>query len=305
MSITIVGAGLSGLLAGNMLRHRDPEILEAQKELPNNHSAVLRFRSPIVGDVLGIPFQKVTLIKCVDPWLNPIADALAYSKKNTNVLRSDRSIVAPGPIVENRWIAPPDLVSQMARRLSNEPRFNYTVDSSEFKLPISSNSTPMISTLPMPTLMNILGYADLIPQVPDFQYRSGNVIRARIKNCDAYVSMYVPNPNIPVSRISITGDELIVESTGSVCLSASARFFGIEPEDLYDIKISNQKYAKILPIQDKIRKDFMHWATDKYGIYSLGRYATWRPGLLLDDLVKDIQLIDKWIGDRYAVARHR
>ena len=50
--VTIIGAGMAGLLAANMLRHRDPVILEAQKSLPNNHHALLRFRSSVVGDVL-------------------------------------------------------------------------------------------------------------------------------------------------------------------------------------------------------------------------------------------------------------
>ena len=60
-------------------------------------------------------------------------------------------------------------------------------------------------------------------------------------------------------------------------------------------------------IDEELRKDFIYWATDKHNIFSLGRFATWRPGLLLDDLVKDIRLIDKWIdrGDRYALARVR
>ena len=63
MTISVIGAGLAGLLAGNMLRHRDPVIHEVQPSLPNNHSAVLRFRSSAVGDVLNIPFQKVKMIK--------------------------------------------------------------------------------------------------------------------------------------------------------------------------------------------------------------------------------------------------
>ncbi len=37
----------------------------------------------------------------------------------------------------------------------------------------------------------------------------------------------------------------------------------------------------------------MMWATDNFNIYSLGRFATWRPGLLLDDLVNDIRVIQK------------
>ena len=35
----IYGAGLAGLLSGNILRKYHPKIDESQSELPNNHSA--------------------------------------------------------------------------------------------------------------------------------------------------------------------------------------------------------------------------------------------------------------------------
>ena len=35
----------------------------------------------------------------------------------------------------------------------------------------------------------------------------------------------------------------------------------------------------------------MLWASEKFGIYSFGRFATWRPGLLLDDLIHDLTVI--------------
>jgi hypothetical protein len=63
--IVVVGAGMAGLLAGSMLRKDCPLILEARERLPHNHSAVLRFRSSIVGDTVGIPFRKVQAIKAV------------------------------------------------------------------------------------------------------------------------------------------------------------------------------------------------------------------------------------------------
>jgi 2-polyprenyl-6-methoxyphenol hydroxylase-like FAD-dependent oxidoreductase len=50
--IVVVGAGMAGLLAGSMLRKDCPLILEARERLPHNHSAVLRFRSSIVGDTV-------------------------------------------------------------------------------------------------------------------------------------------------------------------------------------------------------------------------------------------------------------
>jgi|KBSSwiStaDraftv2_1062776.scaffolds.fasta_scaffold07344_5 hypothetical protein len=307
--VTIVGAGMAGLLAANMLSHRDPHVVEAQSALPNNHSAVLRFRTSIIGDALNIPFKKVTLVKSHLAWKNLPADALSYSYKNSGMYRSDRSIIS-GDVTDNRWIAPPDLIGIMASRLRRPIKFG-----EKFAFKLSSGWRPVISTVPMPTLMFALQYPK-IDQI-SFKYTSGINIHLRIKNCDAYVGLLVPDPKIPFSRISITGDEMILEIANQVvdqseafvklCVAAAVDMLGINAEDIYDVSLHKQAYAKINRIEDDVRKDFIFWATDNFGIFSLGRFATWRPGLLLDDLVQDIRLIDKWLdkADRYAIARAR
>jgi hypothetical protein len=298
----IIGCGMAGLLAGNMLRHRDPVIYELQPSLPNNHSAVLRFRTSSVGDVLNIPFKKVTMIKAAATWKNPVADALAYAFKNTGTYRSDRSITA-GITTADRWVAPPDLTSRMAARLQIEygKPFDFSTIGNE----------PVISTLPMPVLMEELNY---LGPVVSFQYSAGLNIKATIADCDAYVSLLCPDPDIPFSRMSITGDELIVESTGyesndtyaKLCVSVAADLLGISDNKITDVRAFPQKYAKINPVDDTVRHNFMYWATDKFNIFSLGRFATWRPGLMNDDLVSDLRKIDGWIeAGHYAIARHR
>jgi hypothetical protein len=296
----IIGAGLAGLLAANMLSHRHPVVYEAQSSLPNNHSAVLRFRTSQIGDITHIPFRRVTMTKCVVPYLNPVADALAYSFKNTNQYRSDRSINIAA-VVEDRYIAPPTLIPDLAKNAKIEFNIKFEFN----KIP----NGPYVSTIPMPVLMKALNYPG--PQ-PTFTYAAGTNIRARIKDCDAYISILVPDPRLPFSRISITGNEVVAECYQQThdlrnTLLHVANIIGIAFEKFYDFAQHEQRYAKINPIDDDIRKSFMFWATDKFGIFSLGRYATWRPGLLLDDLVKDIRLIDGWISsaNRYSVARHR
>jgi 2-polyprenyl-6-methoxyphenol hydroxylase-like FAD-dependent oxidoreductase len=113
----ICGAGLAGLLAANMLQHYKPVLFEQQKKVPNNHSAVLRFRHKTFSDVVGIPFKQVRLIKHVVPWRNPVADALAYSEKNTGVARTDRSIANEADD-GTRYIAPPNLIEQLSSRVT-------------------------------------------------------------------------------------------------------------------------------------------------------------------------------------------
>jgi hypothetical protein len=310
----IVGAGMAGLLAARMLRHRDPVIWERQAYLPNNHNAVLRFRTSQIGDILGIPFKKVNMIKDVIPHQNPIADSLTYSYKNTGAYRSDRSVVR-GLVSEERYIAPPDLISRMAEGVKIE--FGREYD----PLDPHARAVPVISTMPMPALMEVANY----DMAPDFQYKPGATITALVKNCDAYVSLLYPEPDVIWSRISITGDLLIIElpfdgdkaegdldawikDLDAPKIAEGAAFeLGVDAGSIYSIGAPKlAPYNKIIPIDDEARRAFMFWATNTDGIYSLGRYATWRPGLLLDDLVKDIRLIDGWIGrSNYHVALRR
>ncbi len=290
--IIIVGAGLAGLLAANMLKGRhEVVVLERQASLPNNHSAVLRFRSPIVSEVLGIPFRKVTVIKGVEPWLNPVADALAYSRKNLGEYRSDRSVINSSSVVE-RWIAPPNLIEQMAEGLDIKYETDY-----EYVL---NRREKVISTIPMPALMKEVGYSNM----PRFGHMVGTNIRAKVYSCDAFVSLAVPDPHRPYSRVSVTGDELIVECPGlftdwkeadaKVNAERAAGLLGIPAGYLTDVSWRAQQYAKILPIDETERRRFLHWCSADAGFcWNLGRFATWRPGLLMDDLVNDVRVITK------------
>lgn len=296
-TMKIIGAGLAGLLAANMLRNKKPTVFEIAPSLPNNHSAVLRFRSHIIGDVTGIDFQKVDVIKASMKWLNPVADALAYAEKCTGMLLSNRSIPTEVEIAE-RYIAPTDLIKQLS--IGADIYYGTKTDS------WLGREGPTISTIPMPVLMDILHY----PESVHFNAVNGTNIKAKISNCKAYVSLYVPSPVFSFSRVSITGDELIAEfpqtKPGSgiadhLEIFAAASMLGLQKDRLSDIVIKEQSYAKIQEIDDGIRKRFITWATDTHNIYSLGRFACWRPGLLLDDLVKDVRLIEGWIkGGQYT-----
>lgn len=311
MTLPIVGAGMAGLLAANILKHKSPIVHEVQPSLPNNHSAVLRFRTSVVGDTLNIPFKPVKMLKSYQPWMNPIADSLSYANKCTGTYRNDRSIASSNFELQDRFIAPADLISRMAQGL--EINFG-----APFLFNMSGDEK-VISTLPMPALMKLLKYENK----PSFNYVPGINIRARIRNTDAYVTLYIPDPNFPFNRVSLAGDELIVEIAypnrlfndvkslvKEIDAVNTARhalgLLGINRSAFAEEPVAKvQQYSKILPINEDERKRFIAWATDHYGIFSLGRFATWRPGLLLDDLVKDVRLIERFLNDRYETKRYR
>lgn len=309
---TVIGAGMAGLLAAAMLRDECSMVLEAQPELPNNHSALLRFKSSLVGDTLNIPFKRVSVMKAtVSHYANPVGDALAYSVK-TNGTATLRSSVTGRGEIEERYIAPVDLIAQMARKVTCEVEFNYQFGQRD--LPIAG-SEPYISTLPMPVLMRILDY----PEQPEFQFRyaPGYTLSCQLKNVDACATLYFPGPQQKFYRASITQDRLIIEYAipNERGATQEVRRWLDESEKLQEDEIFNVlwhcglqmkdhlipgtmevkpvQYAKVLPIDDRMRKKFIMWASDNHNIYSLGRFATWRPGLLLDDLVHDVRIIQR------------
>lgn len=323
--ISIIGAGMAGLLAGVMLAPRHKvRIYESAQSLPNNHSAVLRFRSDIVSDVTGIPFRKVQVIKSVDDVLfggpalgNDIANMLAYSMKCTGTYRTDRSLPLTTEISE-RYIAPPDFIGQLGHQLRHLIRYGeYWQPGDDTDL---DNVT--ISTVPMPFTVNSAQALKEFRRQPFITWPGINV-RAVIEDCDAYCTLYVPDPSDDFSRITVTGNELIIEFPrhpkddandskwweDPAVLESIARkaagMLGLDRSRIGHVTAHIQQYAKIAPIPENTRREIMYTLTDELDIYSLGRYATWRPGLLLDDLVKDIRLIERWIGDKYAIRRHR
>lgn len=307
--IEIIGAGMAGLLAGNMLRRDDVRLFEAQPELPNNHHGVLRFRSKAVQDATGIPFREVKVLKGVDEQ-DSLKAAMEYSAKVTGEYAL-RSVLNLEP--STRYIAPENFIRDMADGVSITYSHKYN-----FETPI--DDIVRISTIPMSALMDALMYDG--PR-PEFRFRKGWSFKALIKDCDVFATRYYASPMVPFYRTSITGNVLTVEFAGERDHSTAAH--STDPNDellvrawigsiLEDFGINRDNVLQVLPAQDahyakiveltgsdrEAADEFMHWATNEHNIYSLGRFATWRSGLLMDDVVQDVQRIARWIeGGNY------
>ena len=308
----IVGAGLSGLIAASMLRDQVDSIWEKQKTIPNNHSALLRFRSSVVGDAVGIPFKKVKVIKAVEKYGNDVADAISYSLKCTGKAEL-RSIIKSSSEIEERYVAPDDFIQRLAKQVESKVIYNESLNiGGAYPVPGAS----IISTIPMPILMDILGWENK----PEFDYMPGTVITCDLpENIDIYATVYFPSPRMIPYRASITGRHLMIEISGkfldegpasrfSIMDTLNAFGFGADIKEfvLDNYFVKEMTYAKITPIDESIRKRFILWASEHHNIYSLGRFATWRPGLLLDDIVNDVRVIQRLAGgDKAAVYKAR
>ena len=307
----IYGAGMAGLLAANCLRRFKPVIREAKEDLPNNHSALLRFRTPNVGTACGIPFKKVKVSKAISyenkMYTEPtLFLSNMYSGKVTGAYEN-RSINNLDTV--DRYISPPNLIELMALNCKIEYNQKLT-NTSLVKSRLSSMNPPIISTIPMPVMMDVINWEDK----PSFRYKkiwthTGTITDPEV---DVYQTIYYPNPMEDFYRVSVIGNIVIAEyskqpdiAPGPSLFGALAEGFGIKPERIADIKSSEQKYGKILPIEESVRRKFIHHLTEHHGIYSLGRFATWRQ-ILLDDVVNDISVIEKFIvrSDPYERSLH-
>jgi len=312
MTVRILGAGMAGLLAGAMFRG-SAQIYEAAPSLPNNHHALLRFRSDVIANYLNIPFEAVDVLKIVSPFRNKVAEAISYSLKSNGKASLRSSVTAEGKI-DRRFIAPQDFIQKLAAHQSNPITFGKKISDSEWLKDAAEKGEAVISTMPMPTLMEVLDY----PQRSCFGYRHGWVINAKVSvESKACATIYYPDSSSPVIRASLTNSLLqieLVEGYKDDWLVNGDQAWKPEPlthsilsdfglEDFpFSFELKAQKYAKISSIPESERRRFIMWATDNYGVYSLGRFAIWKPGLLLDDVFHDIMKIQKMMnsGDNYS-----
>ena len=279
----IIGAGLSGLLAGALIP--GATIYERQQSLPNNHGAILRFRSDKIGKALNIPFKKVRVTKAIwsevmygyaepTPRVNNM-----YSKKVTGKY-GQRSIDNIDPCY--RYIAPDSFISQLAERCN-------IVFSREFPGDIPAGG-PVISTIPLPVMMDAMGM-DVGVKFERAQIWSTIY---EFDDIDLYQTIYFPDTGTRVYRASFTGNKLIVEMISNPRnvgdpIESVLEAFAIDAKP-FSSEVKNQRYGKIIEIDTHIRHSIIQQISTKHNIYSLGRYATWR-NILLDDVFDDIHVI--------------
>lgn len=313
MSTYIIGAGLSGLIAAHVL----PETLVFERNKRGQmHNALLRFRSDIVSRVTGIPFKEVTVRKAIftpNGYSAPTINLCnVYAKKVLGAADGDRSIWNVDPV--QRWIAPPDFYDRMVNKLDKESRIHFDAD-----VELSGLAPNTISTAPLPTLMRELGIenSDI-----EFSYQPIYTLKLPLEDFqNVYQTIYYPNMDHGLYRASITDDTLICEfvtttENEAAWLPELATSFGMSDANVGAIrnalvdaemepKIKTQKYGKIIPIMSSTRHALLLSISAQFGIYSLGRFATWR-NILLDDVVHDAQRIQEMLtSDEYTAKIQR
>ena len=306
MRIVIIGAGLAGCIAYGATSSLDPRIYESK---PGNraglfgHHAVMRMRDPYIARYLGCSVEKIDVYKSVYYGFSlhdkcDLDMLNSYSKKVYGSL-GVRSIMNLG--VSERY-----LMSKI--KSPTNIRHLHTlvgVSDGSIKFRVDCDSVPSveknvdydvcISTLPLPVMLSCCGL-----KCPDiFTSRPINVYTYKIGiESSVHQTIYFPESITNVYRATLEFNKLIVESVGRIHHSdlENVRIaFGISDISIEDVSINVQEYGKISCSDDNLRRALIHELSEKFNIYSFGRYATWRP-LRADQLSDDIDKINSLIG---------
>ena len=301
----IIGAGLAGCIAATL--NPSAKVLEASEQRPDNHKAVLRFRTKAVSDLTGIEFEEIKVRKSIFfkgkhySECNP-AFGNMYSEKVVGKL-SDRSIWNLDSVT--RYIAPENFHSLLLDRLEETGKIQYNQKINlitEKEIHTQHGSTirdgAIISTMPMPVMMKCVGI--LPDEQPEFNSREIQTIRAKVPNSNVHQTIYYPRMDSLVYRATLTGDDMIIECVQGTTESDVANIvmyvcdsFGVNFHTLpLTYGLHTQKFGKISSINDSTRKNYIVDLTDELNIYSLGRFAIWK-NILLDDVVDDLYIIQK------------
>jgi hypothetical protein len=293
----ILGAGLAGCLAGAL--ERDAEIYEVQTGAHAQHKAVLRFRDDKVSRALGIPFKRVRVNKAVwledrsYNWCSPRAANL-YSQKVIGRLMA-RSIGDLAPV--DRFIAPDNLHELLAARCEGRIHWGTTITGITREILYTANTfgnvkgvvregAPIVSTLPLEALHKICS----IEVVDQFTSAPIHVERYRVPDSDMYATTYFPAQGLGLYRATLSGELLMLEGMtpiGPKDRDEAVNALGLNYYGIEKIETVSQRYGKIMPLPDDRRKKLLLDFTLKFGVFSLGRFATWR-NILLDDVMEDL-----------------
>lgn len=297
-NIKIIGAGIAGAVASGYFSSSSPDVYESSNpdnSKLNKHKAVMRIRDPRIGMILGADMKEVDVYKqCLSNkklyWESDIRMRNLYSKK-VNGCISAGSISDLGKV--KRYIL---LNFELSNVVYGAKVVKFKKDSHSFYLEKENKQEIVdydfcISTIPMFDLLKMVD-----AEIPEkFSWKDIYVTRMEVPiKSEVHQTIYVPEEEYCCYRVTLEGQEMIFESINSAPgeeeIEELSNYFGIADSRSAPKKQYTQKMGKIIPIDDEIRRTLILTLTEKYGIYSLGRFSVWKK-LRVDDLIPDLDRI--------------
>lgn len=300
MKIVILGSGVAGSIASGALFGEDVSIYDQKAEVSSTHSAVMRLRDPEIGNIVKCNITKIHVLKQI--YSNDKLYTESSIKMNNQYSLKTSGEIKPKSINTLGWVE---------RYLADDIKPLHPVNTHHtvsricdgtihFANGESTGYDVCISTIPMPSLLKATGYQTNM----DFGSRPISVLRGEIPLVsDVHQTVYVPSPDTPLYRITLEGRIIIAESMEKVgpehVCQILRRAFGIPKKISADIdwKHHTHKHGKLMSTDEEERQAAIYNLTLECNIFSLGRYAVWRP-IRADHLIKDIKIIKTLINIR-------
>ncbi len=310
MKIVIVGAGLAGAIAYGAMRSHKPLVFDASepgKTGFDRHKAIMRIRDPSLGFLLGCNLEKINIRKAV-LYGGKLHEQPSITTNNLYSLKaygriSDRSVYHLGQ--DTRYLikgAPisPDVVNFGHKLFKITPGIATFLTCDERRIEVEYDF--IISTIPIASLIGATKWSNDTVLVNSFRAEPIWVTTVPLKvPSDVHQTIYVPEGKYSSYRVSLEGDRLIYESVGEdtdgLEKEVLASHFGLFTEDIDYLKAKTvkQPLGKLLPAPEEQRKYSIYSLTNRYKVFSLGRFATWKP-IRADHLISDIERIIKMIN---------
>jgi len=305
-NIKIIGAGIAGAVAAGYFSSSSPTIYESSNpegSKLNKHKAVMRIRDPRIGMILGADMKEVDVYKqCLFNkklyWESDIRMRNLYSKKINDCIAAG-SISDLGKV--KRYLLMNFEISNVVygasvTKFEKDSRRFFFEKSFEPKSSAESCAVDYdfcISTIPVFKLLEMVD----IDTAENFSWKDIYVTRIEVPiKSEVHQTIYVPEESYCCYRVTLEGQKMIFESINSAPskeeIEELSSYFGIEEVGDLQKKQYIQKMGKIFPINDDARRARILTLTEKYGIYSLGRFSVWKK-LRVDDLIPDLDRIRK------------
>jgi hypothetical protein len=309
MTIAIIGAGISGVMAYHYFKSKGYKVVVLEKNkytgALQNHSSIFRTRTRAVSDILKCDAKEITVEKgYIDSEGN-------YYTEPTIMMKNEYSIKVSGSISfrsiykdradDERFLLSDispidkhDLIDEAEiKKIEGDKIFakHHTIDYSKYDF--------CISTIPLPYLLEIVGlHSDI-----EFKKREIIIFRYQIDfDSEVYQTIYYTNPIAPIYRATLQEREIIIECMKNLYSSdnhyenITANIFGINPSNITFVKRFDMPFGKIIPIDDTNRRKLIMELSDRFNIFSLGRHAIWKNNVAADEVADDVKKIDRMIN---------
>lgn len=312
MKVLIIGSGIAGRVAAFHFRGQDVTIVDERGDGSPlfMHNAVLRTKSDEIGLYLNSEMEKIWVEKAIyrDGSLHStptLKDKNEYSLKTTGGLhqRSISDLSSCWRYIFKNSVSfsqSANFIKGEVIAIDNNIAFIRTENEE-----VEKNFNLCITTAPMPVNMALCG----IERNISFKEEQIYVVTADLNvKSSIHQTIYIPSWPSVFYRITVSGQKIIAEGKGAfpeeekafLTLRLIVKFvLGIDSENIEAMRFVDQRNGKIVEIDDMARKEIILELSHKHNVYSLGRYACWRPKLMIDDLPKDIKKIDEIYRTNY------